>query len=215
MSGTLAVLLAGLLGLPAGWLARVAASCCRRREVGGRLPLLEAVMGLLWALVARRLWPSHPASLPAYLALAFLCVVLAITDWQTRLLPNRITYPAFPLVAVLLLAASLAEHHLDAMVRALAAAALSGLVFAALLLVSSGGMGAGDLKFAVTLGLALGWWDWGTTVAGLVAAFLLGGIAALIAMLTLGVDRTARLPFGPWLAVGALLALLTVPSCRP
>src|SRR4029453_13677326 len=41
-----------------------------------------------------------------YLALAFVCVVLAVIDARTRLLPNRITYPAFPVILGLLLVAS-------------------------------------------------------------------------------------------------------------
>jgi leader peptidase (prepilin peptidase)/N-methyltransferase len=64
------------------------------------------------------------------------------------------------------------------------------------------GMGVGDVKLAPTLGLALGWLSWGT-----VAGFLLGGLAGLGGMLALGLSRTARLPFGPWL-VGALLGVL-------
>jgi leader peptidase (prepilin peptidase) / N-methyltransferase len=61
----------------------------------------------------------------------------------------------------------------------------------------------GDVKLAPTLGLALGWLSWGT-----VAAFLLGGLAGLGGMLALGLSRKSRLPFGPWLVVGALLGVL-------
>jgi prepilin signal peptidase PulO-like enzyme (type II secretory pathway) len=43
---------------------------------------------------------------------------------------------------------------------------------------------------------------------GVVAAFLLAGLAGLAGMLALGLSRTARLPFGPWLVVGALLGVL-------
>jgi leader peptidase (prepilin peptidase) / N-methyltransferase len=61
----------------------------------------------------------------------------------------------------------------------------------------------GDVKLAPTLDLALGRLSWGT-----VAAFLLGGLAGLGGMLALGLSRKARLPFGPWLVVGALLGVL-------
>jgi leader peptidase (prepilin peptidase) / N-methyltransferase len=43
---------------------------------------------------------------------------------------------------------------------------------------------------------------------GVVAGFLLGGLAGLGGMLALGLSRTSRLPFGPWLVVGALLGVL-------
>ena len=65
-----------------------------------------------------------------------------------------------------------------------------------------------DVKLAPALGLALGWLSWGTVAVGVVAGFLLGGLAGLGGMLALGLSRTARLLFGPWLVVGALLGVL-------
>ena len=63
-----------------------------------------------------------------------------------------------------------------------------------------------DVKLAPALGLALGWLSWGTV--GVVAGFLPGGLAGLGGMLALGLSRTLRLLFGPWLVVGALLGVL-------
>ncbi|HZD72882.1 MAG TPA: prepilin peptidase [Actinomycetota bacterium] len=208
MTATLPALLAGLLGLPFGSVARaLARRHCGRPPVPGA-PVLEAVMGAVWALLALRLWPAHPAAVPAYLALAFACVTLAVIDLRAKLLPNRITYPALPLVAALLLVASAAEHDLGRMARALEAGGLAGLGFLALVLISPGGLGLGDVKFALVLGLGLGWLGWSAVAAGFVGAFLLGGVAALVAVVVLRLGRTAQLPFGPWLAAGALLAVL-------
>src|SRR6266540_3637783 len=47
--------------------------------------LREAVTALLWALLALRVWPSHPAALPAYLALGLACVALAAVALDSRL----------------------------------------------------------------------------------------------------------------------------------
>lgn len=210
MTRILPALLVGLVGLPVGSLARLAASHDRQRQPGGQIRLLEMAMGLLWALLALRLWPVHPAALPAYLALAFACVVLTVVDLHSKLLPNRITYLSFPVIGVLLLAASLTEHRLDAMVRALEATTLAGLAFLALALISRSGLGGGDVKFALTLALALGWLGWTALVIGFGFAFLLGGVAALVAVVGLRLSRKAQLPFGPWLATGALLAVLIV-----
>ena len=70
-------------------------------------PLVELAMGLLWVLLTLRLVAAGLGwAVPAYLALAFVCVVLAVIDASTRLLPNRITYPAFPVMLGLLLLAS-------------------------------------------------------------------------------------------------------------
>jgi leader peptidase (prepilin peptidase) / N-methyltransferase len=208
MTATLPVLIAGLLGLPAGTATRALVRRHCRRAPLARLPLLEVTAGVLWALLALRVWPSHPAALPAYLALGLACVALVVIDVDSRLLPNRITYPALGLVAVLLLVASLAEHDLGRMLRALEAAGVAGASLLALALLSPGGMGLGDVKFALVLGLALGWLGWSAVLAGFVGAFLLGGLAALVALLVLRAGRKTQLPFGPWLALGAILAVL-------
>ena len=137
-----------------------------------------------------------------------MCLVLALIDAATRLLPNRITYPAFPVVAGLLLVASLGLGDLGRLGRGLLAAVAVGGFFLALALISPRGMGLGDVKLALTLGLALGWLSWGTVAVGVFAAFLLGGLAGLGGMLALGLSRKALLPFGPWLVAGALLGVL-------
>jgi leader peptidase (prepilin peptidase) / N-methyltransferase len=211
----LAGLLAGLLGLPAGTAARVLARRHCRRPLLGRPPLLEAASGLLWAVLALRVWPAHPAALPAYLALGLACVTLVVIDLDSKLLPDRITYPALGLVAVLLLVASLVEHDPGRLLRALEAAGVAGAALLALALASPGGMGLGDVKFALVLGLALGWLGWSEVVAGFVGAFLLGGLAALAALLVLHAGRKSQIPFGPWLAAGALLAVLAGAPAPP
>ena len=164
-----------------------------------------AGMGLRWFAVTLRLAGQGLGwAVPAYLALAFVCLVLAVIDAATGL-PNRLTYPAFPVVAGLLLAASLGLGELDRLGRGLLAAASVGGLFP---LLSPHGMGVGDVKLAPTLGLALGWLSWGTVAVGVFAGFLLGGLAGLAAIALLGLTRKSLLPFGPWLVTGALLGVL-------
>ena len=192
-----------------GWL--LLRGRCRhcRAPISARYPLVELGMGLLWFLVALRLDSAGLGwAIPAYLALAFLCVVLAVIDASTRRLPNRITYPAFPLVLTLLLVASVGLGDLGRLGRGLLAAAAVGAFFLALALISPGGMGLGDVKLAPTLGLALGWLSWGAVAFGVFAGFLLGGLAGLVAIALLGLTRKSLLPFGPWLVTGALLGVL-------
>jgi hypothetical protein len=70
---------------------------------------------------------------------------------RTRLLPNRITYPAFPVVAGLLLAASLGLGELGRLGRGLLAAASVGGLFLPLALLSPHGVGVGGPLTALTL----------------------------------------------------------------
>jgi leader peptidase (prepilin peptidase) / N-methyltransferase len=192
-----------------GWL--LLGGRCRhcRMPISPRYPLVELGMGLLWFLLTLRLVSAGLGwAVPAYLALAFLCVVLAVIDTHTRLLPNRITYPAFPIMLSLLLLASVGLGDLGRLARGLLAALAVGAFFLLLALISPKGMGLGDVKLAPTLGLALGWLSWGAVAFGVFTGFLLGGLAGLAAIAVLGLTRKSLLPFGPWLVTGALLGVL-------
>ena len=69
------------------------------------------------------------------------------------------------------------------------------------------GMGFGDVKLAAVLGIALGWLGWGPFVVGAFSAFLLGGLFS-IALLVIGrAGRKTGIPFGPWMILGAVLAI--------
>src|SRR5215207_2350589 len=185
-----------------GWLLLRGRCRACRAPIGARYLLVELGMGLLWALLALRLVQAGLGwAVPAYVA-------LAVIDASTRLLPNRITYPAFPIVLGLLLVASVGLGDLGRLGRGLLAAVAVGGLFLALALVSPGGMGLGDVKLAPTLGLALGWLSWGAVAFGVFAGFLLGGLAGLAAIAVLGLTRKSLLPFGPWLVAGALLGVL-------
>jgi leader peptidase (prepilin peptidase)/N-methyltransferase len=192
-----------------GWLALRGRCRSCRATIPIRYPLVELAMGLLWFFVALRLAGDGLGwAIPAYLALAFFCLTLAVIDASTRLLPNRITYPAFPTVLGLLLVASVGLGDLGRLGRGLLAALAVGAFFLALALISPRGMGLGDVKLAPTLGLALGWLSWGAVAFGIFAGFLLGGVAGLAAIGLLGLTRKSLLPFGPWLVTGALLGVL-------
>jgi leader peptidase (prepilin peptidase) / N-methyltransferase len=192
-----------------GWL--LLGGRCRRClvRIPVRYPAVEAAMGVLWFLITLRLAGEGLGwAVPAYLVLAFVCVALAVIDATTRLLPNRITYPAFPSIALLLVLASLGVGDLGRLARALLAAVAVGSLFLAVALISPRGMGLGDVKLAPTLGLALGWLSWPAVAVGLFSAFLLGGMIGLGAMAVLHLGRKALLPFGPSLVAGALVGVL-------
>jgi leader peptidase (prepilin peptidase)/N-methyltransferase len=171
--------------------------------------IAEIAVAVLWALVALRLAPTHPWAVPTYLAFTFACVVLAVIDARTRLLPNRLTYPAFVVTIIGLALTSLIEGDPGRLSRGLVAAAAVGGAFLLLAIISPQGMGIGDVKFAPTLALALGWLSWPAVITGLLLAVLLGGVVALVALVVFRLGRRSSIPFGPSLALGALLGILT------
>jgi leader peptidase (prepilin peptidase)/N-methyltransferase len=192
-----------------GWL--LLRGRCRhcRAPIGATYPLVELATAALWALVTAQLWPAHPWAVPAYLVLAFACLVLAVIDLRTRRLPDAVTKPAFVAVLALLAAAAAAEREPGRLVRALAAAVGVGGLFWLVARLRPGWLGRGDVKLVPTLALALGWLSWSALVVGFYAAFLLGGVAGLYAMLVLGRSRKSALPFGPSLAIGTVVGILT------
>jgi leader peptidase (prepilin peptidase) / N-methyltransferase len=191
-----------------GWL--LLRGRCRHCQapIAPAYPLVELAMAGLWALVAAQLWPDHPWAVPAYLALAFACLVLTVIDARTRRLPDAITKPAFVVVAALLAAAALAEGEPGRLARGLLAAGLVGGLFLAIATARPGWVGRGDVKLVPTLALGLGWLSWSALIVGFYAAFLVGGVAGLWAMLVLGRSRKSSLPFGPALAIGTVVGVL-------
>src|SRR5438445_455311 len=76
------------------------------------------------------------------------------------------------------------------------------------------GMGFGDVRLEVLLGLLLGWASRGTVLAGFLLAFLLGGVLSIVLLATGVRSRKDTIPFGPWLCLGCIIALLWPASGR-
>lgn len=135
------------------------------------------------------------------LAWAFIAVLIAIAfiDLENMIIPNRIVLPA----SVLGLAASIALEPRRWWVY-LAAAAGAALFLFLLALIWRGGMGAGDVKMALLLGAVLG----GLVVVALFLAFILGALIGIVLIATKRKTRKDAIPFGPYLALGSVLALL-------
>jgi leader peptidase (prepilin peptidase)/N-methyltransferase len=179
-------------------------SCGTR--ISARYPAVELAGAVTFGAVAARFGLDW--ALPGFLLFAWTLLVVAVIDARTRRIPNRLTYPLTPALAVLLVAAALLHGDPLLAVRAL----LGGVVaFAALLvlaLISPGGMGMGDVKLAAFIGLGLGYLGWGHLAVGLFGAFLLGGVVALTLVGLRLRGRKDLIPFGPYLAVAAVLTVL-------
>ncbi len=187
--------------------------------ISARYPIVEAVMGAAFALVAARIGLEW--SLPGFLLFTWVLVVVAIIDTQTRKIPNRLMYPLTPALLALMVAAALLAGEPR---RALAVVlgGVGAFVFLLILaLINPRGMGMGDVKLAAFIGIALGYLNYAHVILGLFAGFLVGAVGglALVGVRVVAARRAARevqggplrkqmIPFGPYLAVGALLALL-------
>lgn len=70
------------------------------------------------------------------------------------------------------------------------------------------GIGMGDVKLMVFMGMALGYFHWYLIVVEIIIGYLLGSIAAIVLMLLAGLGRKDRIPFVPFLAMGAVITLI-------
>ena len=175
-------------------------------RISARYPVVEIVHAALWlAMLWRFDWSWE---LPAYLYFASVGLALAVIDLDTKRLPNALTLPSYVVVGALLLLPAVADGDWSAYLTAwLAAAALFGFYFLLVVLYPAG-MGLGDVKLAGVLGLLLGWLGWGELVVGGFLGFFLGALVGGALMLLGRAGRKSKVPFGPFMIAGALLAIV-------
>ncbi|NHA69468.1 prepilin peptidase [Phycicoccus flavus] len=212
--------------LAGGVAAGLAAGALLTRHLRGRtyryddetdLPLrgtrwVLPVTALTLGLVAAGQVPPHPA-LGVLLSLAVPVLVgLSAIDLDTRRLPDRWTYPAAGVALVGLGVVAL----VDGSVRPLVAGVVGGVALGAFYLlnvvlgafVGSGeGMGLGDAKLGVVLGLLLAPLSVAHVVVATVLAFLSAGAQALVMLARRRAGRGSSLAFGPHMALGAGVVL--------
>ncbi len=166
-------------------------------------PLLELATGALFAGVALRFDDPWVAFLLA--PFCGLLVAISVIDIRTKKIPNRLVYPALLLSAGYLVVARLAGADVDLVRAAVGFLALGGGFFLVAFVVPKG-MGMGDVKLAALIGLVLG--SQGLALVGVAAGagILLGGLGAVAALVG-GASRKQAIPFGPFLAGGALVAV--------
>ena len=171
----------------------------RCRHCAERIPLLYPAVELLTAVLIAGCVLAFGLSAEAVVA-AFFCAVLvavSVIDLEHRIIPNRIVLPA----TVVVLAANTARDLSPQW--AIAGLAASGFLLAAAL-VYPAGMGIGDVKLALLMGVALG----KTVPVALMAGMLASMIPSLVLFARHGAKaRKMGFPFGPFLAVGSVVAL--------
>ena len=171
----------------------------RTRLVVPSTAVIVVVVTLL--LVAR---VGLTAKFPAYLYFVAVGVPIAVVDATTGKLPDRLTVPSYPILAVLLGAAEGASPSQGSTTRGVVAAALLVAVFFASALLR--GVGLGDVKLAGLLGLVLGFRSWTTVYAGMLVAFVLAAI--FIGFSNIRRGNCVRIPLGPFLVAGTMVAIL-------
>jgi leader peptidase (prepilin peptidase) / N-methyltransferase len=171
----------------------------RCRHCGVRIPWVYPAIELVTAVLIAGCVLAFGLTAEAAISAFFCAVLVAISaiDLEHRIIPNRIVLPA---TVVVLVANTVRDVSPE---WALAALGASGFLFTAALIYPAG-MGMGDVKLALLMGAALG-----KTVP---VALMAGMVAAMVPSLVLfarhgSKARKMGIPFGPFLALGSVVAL--------
>lgn len=174
--------------------------------VSSRYTLVEVGAAGLFAGAVVRF--GADAALPAYLVFFASLLAVSVIDLEHHIIPNRIVYPTIVVCLPLLAIAALAQGDTSRLGRALVGAAGAWALLLLVHLISPAGMGFGDVRLSFVLGLFLGWLSLGHVAVGLFLGFVLGAVVGLGLVVLAGRGRKDAVPFGPFLAAGAVLAVL-------
>jgi leader peptidase (prepilin peptidase) / N-methyltransferase len=166
--------------------------------ISPRYPFVEALTAILCVGVV--VAQHTPASIALGIGLILIVIPAALIDYEHRIIPNKIT----ALGAIVAIVLGTALDPAGEPTRLIAGAAAAGFLLLAAL-AHPGGMGMGDVKLAGVMGLFLG-----AAVAPAILVALLSGVAlgaAILARKGAKDGRKTAVPFGPFLAFGAIVAI--------
>ena len=195
----------------------------RCRYCGARIPLrvflVEVKTGLLFLLVSWRfiLSPDSPEYIAFALTAFWSCIFLVIIfiDQEHKLILNKVTYPA-AVVALIILGAdsvfpgagildSLEMVPQPAILSGLIAGAIGFILFMLVFIINPRGLGMGDIKLVTLIGLATGF---PLNLVALFIGIVIGGLAAVFLLIARKKGRKDVMPYGVFLGVGPIIALL-------
>lgn len=160
----------------------------------------RAILSVTGGLLAILAFDRHGFNLELFVALALITMLFMIftSDLISMVIPNRVLLLFLPIFIILRILSPLEPWW-----SALVGGAVGYFIIFIIILVSRGGMGAGDMKLFGVLGIVLGWKV--VLVAFFLACFF-GAIIGIIMQLLGRTERKQAIPFGPYIVLGSLIA---------
>ncbi len=177
---------------------------CRACEsrISWRYPLVELLHGLGFLFILRQFGPS-PQTL-VYLAFFSSLVAVIFIDLSHQIIPDVITLPGI-VIGVVAASTILPPGPLDSIIGLFLGGGIFYLVaILSLKILKKEGMGGGDIKLIAMIGAFLGWQG---VLLTIFLASLSGAIIGILMILLRGRSRADLIPFGPYLAFGAVTSL--------
>lgn len=181
---------------------------CRQcgSKISVRYPLVEALNALMYILVIWRYglgWHT-----PVLFAFCSAVIVITFIDLEFQIIPDRITLPGAVIGLIagsLILPDPFGRETVLGFKETAIGLLTGGALFYIIAVLSRGGMGGGDIKMMAMIGAFLGW---KAILLTTFAGSLLGSVVGIFLMVFRGKGRKTKIPFGPFLAAGAIISLL-------
>lgn len=181
-----------------------------RRKISWRYPLVEIITALIFASIVAVYGINLQVMM--LLMVASIMIILSLIDFEHQILPDRLTLPALAGVILYLTA----SHQSNLLILGNGGQGIGdsfwiGLAIGtawigAIVLTTGGrGMGIGDIKLAALMGATLGG---PKTLIALLLAFIIGALAGVILIVSKKATCKTAIAFGPFLALGWLIAVL-------
>ena len=174
--------------------------------ISPRYPAVEALVGAVFAGIGWRFGVSWTGVGEAFLALGL--VVLGFIDLDHMVLPRRLVYVTLVVVGAAFVAGSAAGDHWGRLGVAALCALVPWALFFAINYVAPHALGFGDVRLALLIGFGLGWLGAAYAFLGFLAASVLGSLVGVGLIAAGKAGRRTAVPFGTFLALGAILAVL-------
>jgi len=201
-----AVLAGVTVALLRGEVARTCATSDEPSRYARSGPPAGGLEGTAACLAAGFAWGLGPrVELIGFVALAAVGTALAAIDIGVHRLPTRLTAPLFGVLLAAFVAGAVMRGDATRLVSAVVGAAVLGVVYFLLAVIGRGQMGAGDLKLAPAVGLALGWFGPRALLLGSCAAFIAYGLVVAPLLVARRTGSKSELPFGPFMLAGVAL----------
>ena len=168
-----------------------------KATISWRYPLVELLCGLLYIFLYRQFGFSVLGVVLTLLATVLL--IVTFIDLDHKIIPDMITLPG---IVVGILASLLLTPV--GIVNAIIGVCLGGGLFFLVAILSRGGMGGGDIKLIAMIGAFLGW---KAVLLTIFLSALFGAVVGIGLMVFKKKGRKDPVPFGPFLARGALMAM--------
>jgi leader peptidase (prepilin peptidase)/N-methyltransferase len=172
-----------------------------------RYPLVELLTALLFTALANRFGVSVEAAI--YMAFTAAMVTITFIDIDHRIIPDRISLPGIPACFLAALALPTMGWKAALLGVLVGGGTLFMVAWGYNMLTGKEGMGGGDIKLLAMIGALLGWQG---VVFTIFLASLLGTVVGLSIMVYARSNMKLAVPFGPFLAAGALAFIFAGPE---